>query len=287
MTGAVSEGGGMRAEVDVATALRLLRHEAVVHSVPGREVRDLGDALLLVDPIDPEPFWNRLEALRFPTAPDAFDQRLAEIQVLFASLGRQPHVWLLPPFDEPADVYERLVANGFEDAGPGHLMISRDGSEAQAALDAARAPGVTVERHAGVTGAGAEPLATELASVLLEAFGVGPERQPGIVRETVASLGDERFTHYLVRVDGEPAAVARRATFDGLSYLSSIGTLEAARGRGLGRLVTAAATVDGFAAGSSIVHLGVFANNPPAKALYEHLGFRYAGGPGPDMLLIG
>ena len=42
-------------------------------------------------------------------------------------------------------------------------------------------------------------------------------------------------------VDGVPAAVARRATFDGLSYLSSIGTAGWARGRGFGGLVTAAA----------------------------------------------
>jgi ribosomal protein S18 acetylase RimI-like enzyme len=287
MTGPVSEGAGVHTDVDLATALRLLRHEATVHAVPGRDVRDLGDALLLVDPIDPEPFWNRLEAVRFPEAPDAFDQRLAEIQVLFASLGRQPHIWLMPPYDQPADVYDRLVANGFEDAGPGHLMISRDGAIAQAALDAPREPAIAVERFAGLTGATADALATELSEVLLEAFGVDRERQAGVIREIVASLGDARFTHYLIRVDGVAAAVARRATFDGLSYLSSIGTLAAARGRGLGRLVTAAATVDGFAAGSAIVHLGVFANNPPAKALYEHLGFRYVGGPAPDMLFIG
>ena len=77
----------------------------------------------------------------------------------------------------------------------------------------------------------------------------------------MATLADPRFVHYVVTVDGRPAAVARRATFDGLSYLSSIGTMAWARGRGLGRLVTATATVDGFAAGSDWVHLGVFADN--------------------------
>ena len=65
-----------------------------------------------------------------------------------------------------------------------------------------------------------------------------PERRAGIEAETAASLGHPWFTHYLVRADGRPAAVARRATFDGLSYLSSIGTAGWARGRGLGSLVT-------------------------------------------------
>ena len=72
------------------------------------DLRDLGDALLLLDPVDPEPFWNRLEAVRWPTDPDAFDRRLAETAVRFAALARQPHVWVSPPHDAPADLAERL-----------------------------------------------------------------------------------------------------------------------------------------------------------------------------------
>ena len=37
--------------------------------MPGRELRDLGDAILLDDPNDPEPFWNRIEAIRWPAEP--------------------------------------------------------------------------------------------------------------------------------------------------------------------------------------------------------------------------
>ena len=88
-------------------------------------------------------------------------------------------------------------------------------------------------------------------------------------------------------VDGVPAAAARRATFDRLSYLSSIGTAPWARGRGLGRLVTATATLDGLDAGSDWAHLGVFADNGGAIALYRSLGYELSGAPGPDMLLTG
>jgi hypothetical protein len=42
--------------IDAATVRRLLRHEAEVHAIPGRTLRDLGDALLLHDPLEPEPF---------------------------------------------------------------------------------------------------------------------------------------------------------------------------------------------------------------------------------------
>ena len=62
--------------------------------------------------------------------------------------------------------------------------------------------------------------------------------------------------------------------------------MPAARGRGLGRLVTADATVDAFEAGSDLAHLGVFADNRVAMRLYERLGFRPSGRAGPDMMLL-
>ena len=42
---------------------------------------------------------------------------------LFAGLDRMPHVWALPGFDEPADLAERLLANGFSDEGGGLMMV--------------------------------------------------------------------------------------------------------------------------------------------------------------------
>jgi ribosomal protein S18 acetylase RimI-like enzyme len=274
--------------VDAEVVRRLLRHEAEVHAIPGRTLRDLGDALLLYDPVEPEPFWNRVEAIQWPDDPTGFDRRLAEIGVLFASIGRQPHFWTLPPHDEPADLIGRLIANGFEDVGDGLLLVARDGEAARAALR--RTPldaRTTLERLRGVTGPGVEPLAEAITSVLLAAFDVDDVRRAGVVAETVSSLADPRFMHYLVRRDGAPVAVARRATFDGISYLSSIGTLESVRGSGLGRHVTASAMVDGLHEGSEWIHLGVFAENAPARRLYESLGFSMAALPGPDMILIG
>jgi ribosomal protein S18 acetylase RimI-like enzyme len=273
--------------IDATTLRRLLRHEAEVHAMPGRQLRDLGDALLLHDPVDSEPFWNRLEGLTWPSEPEAFDRRLTEAAIQFATIGRQPHIWLAPPHDEPADLAARLAANGFEDMGKGLLMITRDAAPARAALTVALDAGMTLERLSEVHGPGAEQAAEAIVGVLFDAFGVVGARRAGIIAETQASLGDTRFMHYLVRVDGEAVAVARRATFGGLSYLSSIGTVDSARGHGFGRLVTASAVVDALDAGSEWVHLGVFADNPPAIALYERLGFVMSGEPGPDMVLVG
>jgi len=273
--------------IDADTLRRLLRHEAEVHAIPGRVLRDLDDSLLLYDQVDPEPFWNRLEGLRWPSDPAAFDRRLGEAGILFASIGRQPHIWVSPPHDEPPDLAARLAANGFEDMGKGLLMIARDRGPARAAVATPPAAGAVLERLAEVAGDGAEAAAEAIVGVLFDAFGVGGARRDGIVAETVASLADPRFMHYVVRRGGEPVAVARRATFDGLSYLSSIGTVDRARGLGFGRLVTASALLDALDEGSEWVHLGVFADNPPAIALYERLGFVMSGDPGPDMVLVG
>jgi ribosomal protein S18 acetylase RimI-like enzyme len=276
------------AHVDTATVRRLLRHEAEVHAIPGRILRDLGDALLLHDPIEPEPFWNRIEAIRWPAAPAAFDRRLAETGVLFASIGRQPHFWTLPPHDEPRDLVARLSANGFEDVGDGLLLATRDEGPARTALRATPlGRDAELQRLRGLTGGLASRAADAIVSVLLSAFTVDPERRPGVVAETLASLADPRFTHYLVRREGSPVAVARRATFDGISYLSSIGSIPAVRGHGFGRHVTASATLDAFAEGSEWVHLGVYAENLPARHMYERLGFGMSGEPGPDMILLG
>ena len=82
--------------VDAAEMRAILAHEARVHALPGRELRELDDGLLLYDPRDGDPFWNRFEAVRWPSEPAAFDRRLDELMVQFASFGRRPHVWASP-----------------------------------------------------------------------------------------------------------------------------------------------------------------------------------------------
>jgi ribosomal protein S18 acetylase RimI-like enzyme len=266
---------------------RLLVHEARVHAMPDRELRDLGDAILLHDPTDPEPFWNRLEALRWPEAPDAFDARLAEALVLFATVARQPHVWPSPAHDSPDDLVARLEANGFRDMGMGCVMVLLDPEVARRGPRHPHGPSVSLERLSGLRDDRAAPALAAVTPVLCDAFGVEDERRAGVEAETAASLANPAFTHYLVRVDGRPAAVARRATFEGASYLSSIGTASWARGRGLGELVTLAATADAVAAGSDWTYLGVFADNETAIRLYRNAGFEIVGEPVPDLLLVG
>jgi ribosomal protein S18 acetylase RimI-like enzyme len=158
---------------------------------------------------------------------------------------------------------------------------------AAASLDPLAGPGVTVERLDGAVAG--PPDASEtirgIAAVLAEAFTIERVLEEAIEADTRAAITNPWFHAILVRVDGEPAATVRRTTFDGASYLSSIGTRPAFRGRGLGGLVTALATSDSLAAGSRLTYLGVFAENAVARRLYARLGFVPIGRPGPDLLL--
>jgi ribosomal protein S18 acetylase RimI-like enzyme len=275
--------------VDAAEMRAMLVHEAKVHAMPARELRDQGDGLLLYDPRETDPFWNRLEALRWPTETTAFDRRFDELMVLFATLDRRPHVWASPGHDSPDDLAARFLAAGFEDVGAGMMMLLVDPDAAERTiLDAARAQAgdLEVERWSALDRAAAETAAAQIVDVLLDAFGVDDALSGPIRAETMASLAHPWFTHYLVRWRGTPAAVARRATFDGLTYLSSIGTASAARGRGYAGLVSAAAALDGFRAGSRRVSLGVYVDNDPAIRLYRRIGFEILGEPAPDLLLL-
>lgn len=275
---------GRPGELTSADVRWLAWHEARSHALIGREVRELGDAVLLYDESDREPFWNRLAGIAWPAEAGAFDRRLTEALALFAGLDRIPHVWPMPGFDEPPDLTARLRANGFEDFGGGLVMVFDPG---RAAPGPARHDDrtVTIERLHGLAGEPAAAAARAIAAVLVASFTVEPERRVAIELEAVLGLATDAYHAILVRVDGAPAAVARRSTFAGATYLSSIGTDPAFRGRGLGRLVTALAVADALADGSRWTYLGVFEENAIARSLYGSLGFVAVGGVAPDLLL--
>lgn len=289
---------------DGELAHRLVLHEARAQATPTRQLRDLGDAWLVHDPADPEPFWNRLIAPRWPSEAAAFDRRLDQVVTLFATLDRLPHIRPLPVGGSPADLGKRLQAAGFEAVGIDRRMVLSDGGAARgpggvAALvrrltaEVAAASGgavVTVRRGSADgerrTWADRRRWAVDASLVLADAFGVDPDRRAALERDLLGCVSRPGCAVVLVSVDGVPAAIARRATTPDGSYLSSIGTRPMFRGRGLGALVTAVAMQDALAAGGPLIHLGVEIDNVRAIRLYQRLGFSVLGDPAPDLLLL-
>ena len=120
--------------------------------------------------------------------------------------------------------------------------------------------------------------ARDVAAVIADAFDLEPAFHVLVEADVIQMLDVPTIGFVLARLDGESVAVARRTTDRGGSLLAAIGTRRAARGRGLGRLVTAAATRDALAAGSDTVFLGVEDGNDVARHLYERLGYVFADG---------
>ncbi|HLX35143.1 MAG TPA: GNAT family N-acetyltransferase [Candidatus Limnocylindrales bacterium] len=273
---------------DPALGERLLLHEARAQQSPGRELRDLGDGWLFYDPADPEPFWNRLIGPRWPSEPARFARRLDEVVTLFATLDRIAHVRPLPAGNEPADIEARLLASGFDRIGSDRRMVLVDPGPARR-LVAAWAPRLTgpltVDRQPGRPLAIREGWAEDAALVVGEAFGVDPFRRVALETDMLACAARPGCSVVLLRHDGQPVAVARRATVAGGSYLSSIGTRPAWRGRGYGSLVTALAVVEALDAGGELVHLAVDVLNAHGQGFYEALGFAVLGDPVADLVL--
>jgi ribosomal protein S18 acetylase RimI-like enzyme len=258
-------------------------HPARAISIAGRGWRDFGDAVMLFSAGEKEPFFNRLTAVRWPEAAKAFAARLGESLQLFDALDRKPYVWAIPKLSTPSDLIARLAANGFVDQGGGYDMIlARDPDDIP---DLALPRGAVLEHWNCPEGMERTRLAEELAIVIGESFGIPMARHAGLAVEIELTLQLSYFHAYLLRIDGEPIATGERYTFDGASYLSSISTRAAWRGRGFGRLITRTLARDSLAAGAEIVYLGVYADNAGAIRLYDRLGFSILGPRSSDMLL--
>ena len=273
---------------DPALARRVMVHEARAQQSVGRELRELGDGWLLHDPADAEPFWNRLVAPQWPEARPAFDRRLDEVVTLFSTLDRLPHIRPLPAGSQPPDLAHRLLEFGFEAVGADRRMVLADRTPCLALAERwEHGPhdGITIERYPDPLPPARRAWALDAAVVLAEAFGVDPFRRLALETDVLACVARRGCSILLVRDSGEPIAVARRATIDGASYLSSIGTRPAWRGRGHGKVATALAVADAIEAGSDLVHLAVDVGNDAAVRFYEALGFVLVGDAVPDLLL--
>jgi GNAT superfamily N-acetyltransferase len=75
---------------------------------------------------------------------------------------------------------------------------------------------------------------------------------------------------FLAYLDGEPVAIAMTIVSEGVAGVYWVGTLEQARGKGLGRAVTAAATNAGFELGADLASLQA---SPMGKPIYEAMGY--------------
>ena len=85
-----------------------------------------------------------------------------------------------------------------------------------------------------------------------------------------AGLWAENVAAFIAYLDGEPVSIAMTIVSHGVAGIYWVGSLEQARGKGLGRAVTAAATNAGFELGAEVVSLQA---SPMGKPIYEAMGY--------------
>ena len=260
----------------------LLALEARAHRWPARTIREFGGGILVHDPHDPEPIFNRLVDPRLPPASGATNVRatweawLNGVRGVFDAISRRPHLWLTAPPEDPR--IEWLERDGFGQVGASRYMYLHDAQPIPGA--ASRQTGIDGVELERVDRQTPDPIRAgrDVAAVIADAFDLDPAFHVLIQADIAQMLEVDAFSFVLVRVNGEPVATARRTTDGRASLLAAIGTRRDFRGRGLGRLVTATATADALAAGSKTVFLGVEDGNDPARQLYEQLGYAFARG---------
>jgi ribosomal protein S18 acetylase RimI-like enzyme len=233
------------------TLCRLTSHQ------PGVAWADTGDVAWGMTPLPIAPF-NRVVRIRLSTA-DA-DARIDEVRAGYVTAG-VPESWWLDEGATPDDVGERLERRGLHgDRVPGMR------------IEAADVPELVIPE--GVTLSwtdGPDELRIAMHHVSLW-FGL-----PADVAERVATLtapggapGSPVHT-VVASMDGHPVASAQGIDVDGAVAIYNVATLEAARGRGIGRAVTTAVLEDAVARGA---RFGVLESSDMGHPVYLGIGFR-------------
>jgi GNAT superfamily N-acetyltransferase len=108
----------------------------------------------------------------------------------------------------------------------------------------------------------------EVATAAYASIGFPPE--VFAFYEDHAGLRGDDVAAFLADLGGKPAGIAMTIVSHGVAGIYWVGCTEAARGRGLGRKVTAAATSAGFDIGAKSASLQA---SPMGENLYKQMGF--------------
>jgi ribosomal protein S18 acetylase RimI-like enzyme len=234
--------------------------------IPGAAHREDADLLWIRGG---RPFASVNHVLRLRMRPDGFEERVVAVLETFEP-DAFPVTWWVGPTSEPRDVGERLRALGFRQEEEEFGMIL-DLSEP--IDEPVVPPGVSIEHVDDELGLAA------LHDVMTAAYdwdadGVEKRRIYESMYRSTLGVAGAGWNHFLLRLDGLPAASSSVRLVGGQAFVTNIGTAPFARGRGLGTAATVAT-----------LHLARRLGYPTAvltasvdgRGLYRRLGFREYG----------
>jgi len=262
-------------EADTQTLMRAVLAEAATcfGDVPGVEVVDEGDLVRSFAPGRPQPYMNGVARLDV-TSGEALVARIGALEEPYRAAGL-PTSWWADDTTRPAD-----AETWFERAG-----LRLGGGEAVMALDLASMPGAAL--HAGdpattegVTVSEVETMADLDAwiGVMAGSYGWGDTERATLMRE----LYDPRTPHgsnglrvqVLARLGGVAVGGASLFQTAGQGWVTNVGTMPVARGRGVGGAVTVATLRLALERGNKTAWLAASAMGEP---VYRRLGFATVG----------
>jgi ribosomal protein S18 acetylase RimI-like enzyme len=242
---------------DPAEMLRLVDqnlwegYRQLVARAPGGEMLDQ-DGLLCVANRSPSPVIVNTAFRTDPSIPAAI--ALEQVDAYYAA---REHGYCIYAADHgDSDLEAAAVSRGLEHLVDLPAMV----------LDARPAPispppGITVEQVTDRAGSLA------YAAIMAESF----TAPTGELFGEPASLVGPNIGGWIAHVEGEPAAGASIMLSHGIGLITTVGTLEAHRRRGLGDLVTRVAARAAFDRGARFVSLQ---SSPAGLGVYEGIGFR-------------
>jgi len=185
---------------------------------------------------------------------------IARAQDFFDDRGREFSVWIRAAQTADRDLAEAAAAAGFQ------LVYEMPEMVLAAAVDELPLPsGADLRRLS-------EPRQAEdywkVAAASYTSIGFPAEIFSGYSNHT--GLLAENVAAFIAYLDGEPVSIAMTVVSHGVAGIYWVGSLEQARGKGLGRAVTAAATNAGFELGAETASLQASAMGKP---IYEAMGF--------------
>jgi hypothetical protein len=249
----------------------IARHLASQAAHDGAEIRDdeaLGVLLAYRTETGPEHNY----AARPTWSAEEWVERLGSLRAAMLASGKWPSLLLASDLDAPAGAAPTDAIMRVEGWAP--VMSERVLWVGHASIVPHLDPSLRIEAvQPHLPGSIADHEALERL-----AFGIAAERAEDRRGRLADALRSGRLRAFIVRVEGQPAAVARLSQGDGVAGLTGIGVHPDLRRRGLGTLTTIVATRAGLALGNRIVWLSVREDDAAAASLYATVGFRPAFG---------
>jgi GNAT superfamily N-acetyltransferase len=262
---------------------RVLAEAAVAFAgVPGIEVTDEGDLVRSMAPGVAQPYVNTIARLALDT--EGFDARVRAVETPYRDAGL-PTAWWVDDDTGPGDAFARLEALGLRPSGGEAVMVLDLEGPTPAVEEAARAAergGIRVER------VGSRARLEDWIAVMGGAYGWSDPAKEAAMRrlyDPEAPHGrDGRRVQVLAALGGTPVGAASLFQAAGQGWVTNVGTVPAARGRGVGAAVTAATLAVAREQGHATAWLAASEMGEP---VYRRLGFvtvgrlRHLSGPAP------